>query len=266
MGLFDSLVTAERDTPAKQCVAPVTELEILASASAHPTIDDLVGEWNCAAVKADTSAVPSRGVAESSMGLAADMFLAKTDPVLASLIRRLGPYSLGNRTPQFGFVVDAIVGQQLSPKAANSILSRLRRVCGGGGFTSKRICSLSLDDLRKAGVSQRKAETILAFASAVNEGSIRLSAFSKMSDDDIYSTLTAVKGIGPWTAEMFLIFAMGRQDLFPTHDTAIGSVIQELYRVDTAKPDVLRDISNRWRPYRSVACWYLYKYKNERSG
>ena len=115
-------------------------------------------------------------------------------------------------------------------------------------------------------MSQRKAETIRAFASTVEKDTIRLSAFAGMSDEEIQRALTAVKGIGPWTAEMFLIFAMGRQDVFPIHDNALNSVISKLYRVDTSKQELLRDISNRWRPYRSVACWYLYKYKNLQGG
>ena len=266
MGLFGSLVTDEKPPIAPRKIALITEFEILAAANAHPPVDELVGEWNRAAVKADTSAVRASIVADSSMRAEADVFLAKADPVLASLIRRFSPCPLGSRTPQFGFIVDAIVGQQLSPNAAASIVRRLRAVCGGGRITAKHISALSLNDLRKAGMSQRKAETIRAFASTVEKDTIRLSAFAGMSDEEIQRALTAVKGIGPWTAEMFLIFAMGRQDVFPIHDNALNSVISKLYRVDTSKQELLRDISNRWRPYRSVACWYLYKYKNLQGG
>ena len=266
MGLFDSLEPAGKVVPLHKGSAPITELEILASATAHPSIDELVGEWSRAAVKADTLAAPVRVVAESSGGVEADIFLAKADPILASLIRRFSPCPLNGRAPQFGFIVDAVVGQQLSPKAAGSILRRVRATCGGERITAKRIIALSLGDLKKAGVSQRKAETIRAFASAVEKGEIRLGAFAKMSDANILRALTAMKGIGPWTAEMFLIFAMGRQDVFSIHDNALSNVISELYRVDASKPDILRDISNRWRPYRSVACWYLYKYKNDKNG
>jgi len=145
-------------------------------------------------------------------------------------------------------------------------MQRLRAACGGAHITAKRIMGLTLDDLKKVGVSQRKAETIRTFACTVEDNTIHLGSFTKMSDEDILTTLTAVKGIGPWTAEMFLIFALGRQDVFPLHDSAIKSVISELYRVDTSKPDILRDISNRWRPFRSVACWYLYRYKNAKNG
>ena len=111
-------------------------------------------------------------------------------------------------------------------------------------------------------MSRRKAETIQTFAHAVENGSIRLKMFDTMKDDAIHATLTSVKGIGSWTADIFLIFAMGRPDVIPIHDTALNGVISELYRLDASNPDILRDISNRWRPYRSAACWYLYKYKN----
>jgi adenine-specific DNA-methyltransferase len=266
MSLFDSLETADTMAVEQKGIAPITKLEILASATADPPIDDLVGEWNCAAVKADLSAAPACVIDEPSKEAKADIFLGNAEPVLASLIQRFGPYPPNSRTPQFGFVVEAIVGQQLSPKAADSIMRRLRAACGGAHITAKRIMALTLDDLKKVGVSQRKAETIRTFACAVEDNTIHLGSFTKMSDEDILSTLTAVKGIGPWTAEMFLIFALGRQDVFPLHDSALKSVISELYRVDTSKPDILRDISNRWRPFRSVACWYLYRYKNAKHG
>lgn len=265
MGLFDSLAPDQEVSTRSRHSAVITEFELLSCVNAHPPIDEIVGEWNCAALKADTSAVPTPVVAESDSA-AADLFLAKSDPVIASLIRRHGPYPLNKRAPQFGCVVDAIVGQQLSPKAADSILKKLRAICGGGRITHSRVLSLTVKDLRHAGVSQRKAETIRAFAKAVEANAIRLGQFPTMSDEDITTALTGVKGIGPWTAEMFLIFAMGRQDVFPVHDVALQSVIEELYGVDSTKPEMIRDVSNRWRPYRSIACWYLYKYKNSKTG
>jgi DNA-3-methyladenine glycosylase II len=92
---------------------------------------------------------------------------------------------------------------------------------------------------------------------------IRLNTFSKKTDEEIQEELMTVKGIGPWTAEMFLIFAMARPDVFSLHDGALKSVIGELHKVDADKQDNLIRISERWRPYRSVACWYLYKHKND---
>lgn len=265
MGLFDSLAPEQEASAGTHRSAIITEFELLSSAHAHPPIDEIVGEWNCAVLKADTSAVPAPVVAESD-NAAAELFLAKADPVLASLIRRHGPHPIRKRVPQFGFVVEAIVGQQLSPKAADSIFKKLKVICGGGRITHGRVLSLAVKDLRKAGVSRRKAETIHALAKTVEENAIRLSQFTTMSDEDIARALMGVKGIGPWTAEMVLIFAMGRRDVFPAHDVALQSTIKELYGVDASKPETIRDVSNRWRPYRSIACWYLYKHKNSKTG
>ena len=266
MGLFDSLTPAQKIDFGDQHVAITAELEILSASNAQPPIDEIVSEWNQAVVKADRSFVPASVVAETSSSAEAELFLANADPVMATLIKRFGSYPLCSRAPQFRFVVEAVVGQQLSAKAADSILKRLKVVCGGGRITAKRILGLSLEELKTVGLSRRKAETIQAFARAVEENVIRLNAFLKMSDEDIQNALTSVKGIGPWTVEMLLIFAMARPDVFSLHDGALKSVIGELYKVDTARQDVLLEVSNKWRPYRSIACWYLYKQKNSSDG
>jgi len=262
-GLFGSL--AEDSISPNQAARPITEMELFAVSSANPKIDELVGKWNCEAAAVDSSSSSGQIVSDVASRREPERVLARIDPVLASLIRRFGPYPMHSRRPQFGFVVEAIIGQQLSPKAAESILRRLQLACGGGLLTPKCILSMPIADLKKCGISGRKAKTIRAFGKALTNGTVTLSSFEKMSNEKIYEALTAFKGIGPWTAEMFLIFAMGRHDVFPMHDTALNGVIRELYRVDTTKPKVLQDLSNRWRPYRSVACWYLYKYKNAKS-
>lgn len=265
MGLFDSLTAIESVDFGGRPVAISTEIEIFSAVDAQPSIAEIVREWNRAAVKVDASAAQGEdAVAETSVGAEAELFLASADPVMATLIKKHGSYPLCARAPQFGFIVEAIVGQQLSPKAADSILKRLRAVCGGGRISHKRILALSLEALRSVGMSQRKAETIQAYARAIEEGVIRLNTFSKKTDEEIQEELMTVKGIGPWTAEMFLIFAMARPDVFSLYDGALKSVIGELYKVDADKPDNLIKISDRWRPYRSVACWYLYKHKNDK--
>ena len=187
----------------------------------------------------------------------------KCDPVLAAIIRRHGPCALGearDRFDHFTMLVRAIVFQQLSTKAATTIYNRLLERMPGGVATPLALASLSDAELRAAGISRQKASYLRDLGSRVAAGEVPLESIDALPDEEVIEALTRVKGIGRWTAEMFLIFRLQRPDVLPVADLGILNAIQKAYRLrkkPTAKR--LQKIGEPWRPYRSIACWYLWR-------
>jgi DNA-3-methyladenine glycosylase II len=182
--------------------------------------------------------------------------------VLAELIRRQGPCGLAaaQRTDHFSALVRAITFQQLSTKAAATIYKRTAALMPDAEPTPDGFAALSDEQLRAAGMSRQKCAYLRDLCGKVASGALRLDALDSMSDEDVIASLSQVKGIGRWSAEMFLIFRLHRPDVFPVGDLGIVTAIQRAYRMrKRPTPERMRRLGEAWRPYRSVASWYLWR-------
>lgn len=177
---------------------------------------------------------------------------------MADFVERYGNASLVSRGDPFSTLVRSIVGQQISVKAADSVWSRV--MAHLPQLTPDKILSSSPDALRSCGLSARKVEYIVDLAGHFSTGQIHLNNWPDMSDAEIIAELTAVRGIGVWTAEMFLIFNQLRPDVFPLDDIGLQKAVARHY-LEGERPTrrQLAQIGERWRPWRSVATWYLWR-------
>jgi 3-methyladenine DNA glycosylase/8-oxoguanine DNA glycosylase len=186
--------------------------------------------------------------------------LRSVDPAYWNpVIERVGPCLLRPRPDRFGTLVRAIVGQQISSKAAAAINLRLHAV-SGDPHTPEALIALGHDKLRGVGTSAVKARYILNLAEAVARGDVPLHEFDRWDDEAIVSSLTTIKGIGAWTAEMFLIFALNRPDVLPVSDLGVRVGIRNYHGLaELPTPGECRELTESWRPYRSIASWYLWR-------
>ena len=188
--------------------------------------------------------------------------LMRRDAVLAAIIKRYGACGIrtGREGDIFGGLVEAIVSQQLSTRAAATIYGRLRAILPGGGPpTPEALMPLSDDALRRVGLSRQKTGYLRDLSRKVMEGTVETDGLSSLTDEEIVAELTKIKGIGCWTVEMILIFRLTRPDVLPVGDLGIVKAIQKAYGLRKT-PDAKRmqKIAEPWRPYRSVASWYLW--------
>ena len=157
-------------------------------------------------------------------------------------------------------LVRSIVGQQLSVKAASTIYGRLVDMFGGHPPTPEQILATDEDALRSVGLSRGKASYLRSLAEHVRAGNLELDRFTDMPDDEVIAELTAVKGLGAWTAHMFLMFQLGRPDVLPVGDQGIRNAVRKLYGLDEVPaPAELEKIAEPWRPWRTLACRYLWE-------
>jgi DNA-3-methyladenine glycosylase II len=190
----------------------------------------------------------------------AQRLLARRDPVLRDLMRTHGPCALAARqhADPFKALVRAIVGQQLSAKAAATIFARFEALFETFPVPAQ-VLAIADDRLRAVGLSAQKLSYLRDLCARIEAGELRLAALERMDDELVVETLTKVKGVGRWTAEMFLIFRLQRPDVLPLGDLGIAKAVQRAYKLRKApSPDRLTRIGEAWRPYRSVACWYLW--------
>ena len=192
---------------------------------------------------------------------AARRHLARADPALARVIGEVGPIKFAHRRERFPALVRAIIFQQLAGAAAATILARFVRAAGGDRFpTPAQVLAASDETLRAAGLSRGKIAYLRDLAGHVRDGSINFHRFPKMDDEEIIEHLTAVNGIGRWTAEMFLMFNLLRPDVLPVGDLGVRNAAGRLYGMPQAPtPGALRELGERWRPFRSAASWYLWQ-------
>ncbi len=186
--------------------------------------------------------------------------LARRDPVIRDLIRAHGECGLASaqHTDPFKALVHAIIAQQLSSKAAATISGRVDALFDGRP-TPSSVTATSDDRLRAVGVSPQKLGYLRDLCAKIQQGSLTLHALDVMPDDEVVGALTRVKGIGRWTAEMFLMFRLHRPDVLPVGDLGIVKAVKTAYRLRKAPtPERLEQIGEAWRPYRSIACWYLW--------
>jgi len=183
------------------------------------------------------------------------------DPTLHGVVRLIGPYTLKPQRNRFGMLVRSIISQQISTAAARTIRQRLEDLLGDAGLAPAAIAALDGDQLRSVGLSKQKAAYISDLAHKVAEGSVPLARMGRWSDEQVIETLTQVKGIGRWTAQMFLIFSLGRQDVFPVDDLGVRVAMARLYNLgDKPSQDDLHDIGRRWSPFATVGSWYCWRY------
>jgi DNA-3-methyladenine glycosylase II len=186
--------------------------------------------------------------------------LARRDPILRDLMRRHGPCGLADsqHTDPFVALVHAIISQQLSTKAAATIAARVETLLGGTAAAA-RVAQVTDLQLRGAGLSGQKVKYLRDLCRRIEDRSLPLEALDAMSDDEVIAALTQVKGIGRWTAEMFLMFRLQRPDVLPVDDLGIVKAVQRNYRLRKLPSAArLHRLGEAWRPYRSVACWYLW--------
>jgi DNA-3-methyladenine glycosylase II len=184
----------------------------------------------------------------------------KKDPVLAAIIRRAGPCAMDYGEPVFEELVRSIVYQQLSGRVASVIFGRLRAALGEGPVTPAGIMKLRPERMRKLGLSGQKTLYIRELAKHTRKGSVCFEKLPELDDQAVIEHLTQVKGIGVWTAHMFLIFALRRPDVLPVGDLGIRVAMQRAWKLsELPKPPEMEAIAARWRPWASVASWYLWR-------
>ena len=196
--------------------------------------------------------------------------LRRADPVMRDVIGRAGPFTLRLHRNRFRALVFSIISQQISGKAAAAIRARLIEYLKPQQISAETIARLTPEQLRSVGLSVQKSTYLLDLAERVTNGNLRLNRMARMKDAEVIETLTEVRGIGVWTAQMFLIFSLGRLDVFPHDDLGVRMAIRNLYGLPEL-PD--KDISHRiaapWRPYASIASWYCWRsleFKDEKKG
>lgn len=185
--------------------------------------------------------------------------LKKADPVLATIIERVGRFAMNYDEPAFHSLAEAIVYQQLHGKAAATIFQRLTDLAGEP-LTPQGILRLSEEQLRGVGLSKQKLSYLRDLAAKTEAGELDFTRLPDLPDAEVIQQLTQVKGIGVWTAHMFLMFSLRRPDVLPTGDLGIQMAIRKHYRKrKLPKPVQMEKIARCWSPYRSVACWYLWR-------
>jgi DNA-3-methyladenine glycosylase II len=200
----------------------------------------------------------NNGVSYASEAMA---HLRGADPVLARVIDAVGPVTLELRRERFQALGRAIIFQQLAGAAAQTIYTRFVALFPGRHFpTPRQVLEAPSEDLRRVGLSRQKSLYLKDLAVHVDNGTLNFHRFAKMDDEEIIADLVRVHGIGRWTAEMFLMFNLGRPDVLPVDDLGVRNAARRLYRM-RKMPDAkrLRALAERWRPYRSAASWYLWR-------
>jgi len=185
--------------------------------------------------------------------------LKKSDPVLRAIIERVGPCRMEFGPAEFSSVAEAIIYQQLNGKAAVAIFERFA-VLAGEPLTPEGILKLTDAQLRSVGLSKQKSAYLKDLAAKTASGVLDFSCLPKLPDEEVIKHLTQVKGIGVWTAHMFLIFSLRRPNVLPTGDYGVQVAVKKHYKKrKLPKPKDMEKIARAWEPYRSVACWYMWR-------
>lgn len=199
--------------------------------------------------------------------------LKKSDPVMRGIIERIGPYRMEFGPPGFCSLAEAIVYQQLNGKAAVTIFKRFVALAGEP-LAPEGILKLTDEELRSVGLSKQKSSYLRDLAAKTHSGLLDFSKLPELTDQEVIERLTQIKGIGVWTAQMFLMFTLKREDVLPTGDFGVRMAIHKHYldrrrgkaanngrkrKIKLPSPAQMQKIAKCWEPYRSVACWYLWR-------
>jgi DNA-3-methyladenine glycosylase II len=202
------------------------------------------------------------------------LHLKKSDPVIRAIIERVGPFRMEFGEPTFHSLAESIAYQQLNGKAAVTIFKRFTDLAGDP-LTPEGILKLTPEQMRSVGLSKQKSSYLLDMAERAQRGELDFSRIHELSDEEVIEHLTQVKGVGVWTAHMFLMFTLRRPDILPTGDFGIRMAMYKHYlekrrngagspkarkrKILLPKPEQMEKIAKSWAPYRSIACWYLWK-------
>ena len=189
--------------------------------------------------------------------------LAKVDSVMRKLVCAYGVLELPNEDASFSGLVSTIIRQQLSKKAARSILNRLRGIFDGEELHPELLLGVSEDKFREVGVSAAKASYLKGIATFLESEPHFISGLKTMKDETAFEMLTTLKGVGPWTANVFLMFNLGRSDIFPYGDVSLQKAVSHLYGVSRKRTS---SFAERWSPHRSAASFYLWKWVDDSNG
>jgi DNA-3-methyladenine glycosylase II len=190
---------------------------------------------------------------------AATSHLRKADPILAQIIERVGPCRFTIREPSFETLARSITFQQLHGKAAATIFGRVHKAVGRR-FTARGFLRLSQEQLRACGLSRQKIASLTDLAERVARREINFRKLADLEDEEIIVLLSAVRGVGVWTAQMFLMFALERPNILPLADLGIRSAVRKAYGLtELPKPAELAKLGEKWHPYCSIASWYLWR-------
>lgn len=185
-------------------------------------------------------------------------YLSKKDKRLASVIDAIGDIECNEDPDAFTFIVKQIIGQMLSNKAANCIRGRIAEMIGGE-FSPDALLKLTQEELHSAGMSRNKADYLLGFSTIIAEGRLNLDALSLHTNEEILKRLTAIRGIGQWTAKMYLIFVLKREDVLPFEDGAFMQSFRWLYELKNPSKRAVIKLCRKWKTYSSIAARYLYR-------
>ena len=187
--------------------------------------------------------------------------LRRCDTRMADVIKAVGPCKLSTDPNAFRMLTRSIIGQQLSTKAAATIWQRFTELVGDKRIPAKRVVNLQHKQLRSVGLSEAKAHYIADLADKAANKAINLASLKHKTDDQVIQVLTELKGIGVWTAHMFLMFSLGRPDILPTGDLGIANGIQSIYALKSRPtPEQMHEIASSWHPYASIGSWYCWQW------
>ena len=190
----------------------------------------------------------------------AERHLARRDPILKELMRRVGPCTLRCEPDGYSVLVRSIIAQQISSKAAISIGCKVLATLGSRKFTPKAFDKVPDEKLREAGLSANKLLSLRDLTGRVLKGEVPLARLPEMDDEEVIETLIPVRGIGRWTAEMFLIFSLGRLDVLPVGDYGLRVGVKNQYRLrKVPEKDRLTKLCEPWRPFRSIGTWFMWR-------
>jgi len=181
------------------------------------------------------------------------------DKKLKKIISSVGECKIKTISNPFEALIEAIITQQISDAAGKSISIKFKNLFGKKYPTPSDIVKLSKDEIKSIGLSRMKAEYIFDISQMIVDKKLNFKIFQKMSNQNVISELTKIRGIGKWTAEMYLIFALGRMDVFPLGDLGLINGIKKLYNLENPSTDEILQITNNWIPYRTIGTWYIWR-------
>lgn len=181
---------------------------------------------------------------------------------LRPIIERVGPCTLQPNPDAFSVLVRSIVSQQISTKAAQSISGRLVELCGRRGLKAKRLAELTDEQIRGCGISANKLLSLRSLSEHfLNDKKLR-GDLDELTDEEVHDHLIPIRGIGEWTVHMFLIFSLGRLDVLPVGDLGLRSAVQQVFEMEELPhPNIITELAEPWRPFRTIATWYLWRSK-----
>lgn len=263
--LFDSLEQGVQlcEVKPQSVRTPITEFSLYVQRSKQDTFVPIIEKWMQGYDFSAEEGLRTAPVISERIDFAEVCYrLHSQDKKLAAIIDRIGACNLRPHPAGFDFLVDAIVSQQLSKKAADTIIRRLRGHFRTSRPTPSAFIAMPRSKIIAAGVSTRKYQYILDLAQRLQSKSIDLAHIADKPDETIRGALKQVKGIGDWIVDMYLLFGLGRLDIFPMHDLTLRKSMASVYKVDASDVQSLEKIASQWKPYRSVGSWYLYRNAN----